>query len=417
MALQPNTPPHFPTYNVHLSHKTIELITQAVFPKYLPNKITQLESGKSYNNRIYMISMESMPSKSCSADEGKSLILKVVGHYFDHRKVENEVASLLLLKSHCPEIPVPEVFAWTSDGKSIETVQGEPIKPEEQGTCSDHGWILMSTLPGKVLTGTDLDLDHGTDLLRQLAGYVTNWRTNISVPANSGNLRIQVNQRFQEETTVFQHLVRGRDLVVKDYLLFKDTTTTTLPYYQSLAQDQLSRMKEDPSYEQLYKRLGHEVEEWVKIDLPQYPLSQSRDFRFTWMDFAPRNILVSHSIPPQITGLLDFEFAGFFPVEEEFLNVVRQEGDWEERHWSVILQEIKRLGEKVPPIPGVIGDFCFDKSEWKQACAIAQILDRIAPWEVRDGSFDPKDLARELDQSEELVRSGMRESRALGIMN
>ena len=407
MALQPHTPPHFPMYKVHLSRRTIEFITQAVFPKYVINKITQLESGKSYNNRIYMISMESVPPKSCSTDEGKSLILKVVGHYFDHRKVENEVANLLLLKSHCPEIPVPEVFAWSSDGRSIEAVQCEPIEPQEHGISSDHGWILMSTLPGKVLTGTDLDSDHGTDLLRQLAGYVTTWRTNMPVPANSGNLRIEMNQRFQLETTVFQNLVPGRDLVVKGYLLFKDTTSTTLPYYQCLAQDQLSRMKEDPSYEQLYKRLGLELEEWAKTDLPQYPLSQSRNFRFTWMDFAPRNVLVSHTVPPQITGLLDFEFAGFFPVEEEFLNVLRQGGDWEERHWSVILQDMKRLGEKVPPIPGVIEEFGFDKSEWEQACAIAQIVDRIAPWEVRDGSYDTKDLARELDQAEELVRACM----------
>ena len=132
------------------------------------------------------------------------------------------------------------------------------------------------------------------------------------------------------------------------------------------------------------------------------------------MDFAPRNVLISEDEPSCITGLLDVEFAGFFPEEEEFINaVIKQEGDWEERHWEVIMQEMARLGETVPPTLEVQAGSCFDEVEWRRACAVARVIDRMAPWEVRDGEVGEDDLVKELNQAEGLVRAGLMELRVL----
>lgn len=72
-----------------------------------------------------------------------------------------------------------------------------------------------------------------------------------------------------------------------------------------MAHDQISRLKADPHYKALNQSLSREVEDWEEIKLPRISLGDT-DSRFTWIDFAPRNILISVTGPPELTGLLDF---------------------------------------------------------------------------------------------------------------
>ena len=217
-------------------------------------------------------------------------------------------------------------------------------------------------------------------------------------------------------TTVFKVLTSGREFRIEGNLLLKNQIANGLPYYKAMAQDQILQLHSDSRYAQLQQRLGREIEKWVETNLPQYAICHTRDFRFTWMDLAPRNILVSEAVPTRITGLLDFEFAGFFSAEEEFLNaMIRQEDDWEGRHWSVIMDEMAKLGEKVPPGSVAGQGSCFDKTRWSESCAIARIVDRMAPWEIREGCSNETELARESEHAEKLVRSCLKELETLAV--
>lgn len=70
---------------------------------------------------------------------------------------------------------------------------------------------------------------------------------------------------------------------------------------------------------------------------------QQDRFVFTHTDLAPRNILISGD-PLQISGILDFEFSGFFPLLEEYHgNWDTEDGDWPQFAYGAFLD---RLGSK-----------------------------------------------------------------------
>jgi aminoglycoside phosphotransferase (APT) family kinase protein len=69
---------------------------------------------------------------------------------------------------------------------------------------------------------------------------------------------------------------------------------------------------------------------------------------FTHHDFSPGNILVSESSPLLVTGILDFESAGFFPNEESTNNAIAYSDDWPEAVYRVFLEELEGLGERTP---------------------------------------------------------------------
>ena len=85
---------------------------------------------------------------------------------------------------------------------------------------------------------------------------------------------------------------------------------------------------------------------------------------FTHYDFSPRNILVSEGSPPLVTSVLDFEFAGFFPNEDQFTNnAIANNQDWPDAAYRVFLEEVEKLGERTP-----LRD--IDQESWKEACRL-----------------------------------------------
>ena len=413
-----STPPHLPTYHVTLSHERIRVIVNHVYPEQSVTSIRQLESGKSYNNRVYFIHVEPTQGDTAKSTDPLGLVLKLAGHYFDHRKVENELGCLLLLKEYCPDLPVPKAIAWSANGQSIKTVDRRKIEAEEGKLFSDHAWILESRLPGSVLTVADLDSKNGDGMLKQLAKLVTMWRTQVPESALWGNLRIRGGQTSQETKAVLTDLIPGRTFVVDASLLNNFYWPNTLSYYPTLAQDQLSRLKKEPQFSRNQQAYGTEWNAWASEELPQYTLCRKGKCVLTHLDFSPRNILVSTDEGvPRVTGILDFEFTGFFPPEEECLNaMVRQEGDWEARHWDVIMREMAKLNQKVPPTAGVEKEQSFDETHWKQARIIAKIIDRLAPWDIIEGKYEDDELRRELDEAAGVVNEGLKKLRQLATV-
>lgn len=55
---RPVTPPHHPTAGVSITREEIECIGQHAFPGHQIVSLTQIESGKSYNNRIYFLTLK-----------------------------------------------------------------------------------------------------------------------------------------------------------------------------------------------------------------------------------------------------------------------------------------------------------------------------------------------------------------------
>ena len=414
---RPPTPPHLPTYKVHLSEQRIQVIINTLFPQSKVIKIKQLESGKSYNNRIYFIDIEeSIEPSTEQSNATTSLILKLAGHFFDYRKIENELGCLLLLRKHCPDLPVPEPFAWSANGATIETVGGVKIEAGGSERFSDHAWILMSKLEGKVLTCADLDSKYGNGLLKQLAGYLTMWRTRVPQSPVWGNLAFQPDRKLEESGKTFTDLMNDKTFLIDGYLFNNFYWPNTSLFYSTLARDKLSQMRRESHFGRTKSAHADEWEEWADKELPRYPLCQGRSCVLTHLDFSPRNILTAHRDGVlMVSGIIDIEFMSFAPPEEEFLNaMVRQEGDWEDRHWQIILREMSKLGQQVPPTPGVSKEQCYNDIEWKQARIIAKTIDRIAPWEIVEGKFEEEELNRELDEAAGVVNEGIRRLRELG---
>ena len=320
------------------------------------------------------------------------MVLKVCGHYFDHRKVENELASLLLLRKYCPDIPVPKVFAWSYDGKSIETLDGDPTNSAglEGNPMLKHPWILMNRLLGRSMANQDLDGPHRMQIVGQIARYVNMWRT--QVPSNSyfGNLRLVDSNKSLEAADGFFSLTHGKAFFLGDLLLCNypqaDAITSPLDYYTRHARDQAKRLMENHVFAGFRDQISPVVEDLLST-LPRIPVIQVRKpARFTHYDLSPRNILVSENDSSQVTGLLDFEFAGFFPEEEEFVNAqVRQSDDWRKEGWKELMIALSSLGQKVPPTKGLSKEHCINEQDWKQLEALAQIIDSIAPWDIQEG--------------------------------
>jgi hypothetical protein len=117
-------------------------------------------------------------------------------------------------------------------------------------------------------------------------------------------------------------------------------------------------------------------------------------FLFTHYDLFPRNILVSGS-PPRVTGIVDWEFSGFFPPMDEFLEDWL-DGDWPEPFYTTFL---KRLEEKgvATPARSVKGD------SWQVAYWLERVVESAAPWWLLTGSLTADQAEKALEKAEAIV--------------
>jgi hypothetical protein len=354
-----STPPHHPTYKVRLSTASISEILHQVYPGSQLQRCEQLRRGESFNNRIYFLDVNIL-----SASEGSTtaeLVLKLSGHQFDAKKVQNEVGAFLLLSHFCATIPIAKIVAWSEDSTSISFVRDGNLKllpgverlekPAESQWKG--GWILQTRLPGRVLTVDDLEHARGTHMLRQLASHMAAWRTQIPDPGLIGNIRFADDHRSSRIRAWDDVSISGlTGLTVGGLLLMhqhdKKPLSSCLKYYSYQLQDQIQHLKNLPELAALRNSIEEQVTD-LAHRLPKLPFLSSTKIRFSHMDFSPRNILVSENGDGtlEVTGILDFEFSAFLPSTSEFLNsIVNQSDDWPLQHYKKFMAELQKIEDE-----------------------------------------------------------------------
>ena len=406
-----STPPHHPTYKVRFSRQKIRKIIDRVFPGRYVDSIEQLPSGESFNNRIYLISIAPPPDRS-----KEDVVLKITGQFPGSDKIQNEVASLLLLERCCPAVPTPTVLAWSNNGagtdmmytlkrtceeSSVDIVESR--YPPNDNESSERGWILMSRRPGRRLDYSDLQGANGEKVMKQLASFTAQFRTSVPSTGRFGNLKSR-NDRVisSKESTFFETLGNGLKVEVNglldSYHPPNQPILSALQYYQARLQTQLSRLLSEEAFTQNRAPLSPVLQKFMKTTLQNLHLvSHHSPPTFTHYDFSPRNVLISTSPTISVTGILDFEFAGFFPHEEEFANdAINNEGDWPADAYEIYLTELERLGIETPSKG-------FSERKWREAKLLMELIEIVAPWELRGSGVSRDEIERVCGEAKEKV--------------
>ncbi|KAJ6781474.1 hypothetical protein PWT90_02678 [Aphanocladium album] len=402
---RPQTPPNEPRYNVHVAPSTIQQLIHDAFPGIVLASYSEPETNKGYNNRIYFLKVRRRGQSSIFAhtDENeRELVLKVNGRFFFADKVQNEVGCIQILQQHCPDIPTPTVFAWSEDGRDVTLSNPSQLEKKHVAlTISDTdkqhgGWILMTRMPGRPLSTCEFDDATRMDIMRQLAAITASWRTNLPAQKYIGNIQFRrtIHDSEPDFTISKNSGPQPQDLVVRGILVDALRITTPIDSVVQQYTLKLERKLEDLETSSFYvknRHLAPEIRRFVKDTLPHLggimpmPQQTSNAFLFTHYDLSPRNILVTGS-PPKISGVVDFEFAGFFSPVEEFLNdAVGNEGDWPENLYNEYLADLERKGIATPA-SGI------SKSTWNTAYCLERVADNVAPWWL-PGPYSGADLA------------------------
>lgn len=477
------TPRSNPNYNVHFSNAKIKAIVSKSLDDIDDDEITiePLPSGKSFNNRIYYVNIdtrlrageENLSSDTDTETEEElekvtsrrtpattSFVLKIIGRGFDERKIQNEISCLLLLEKYCPSLSIPRVLSWSDDGEKVQTrsnPQGHTslhdsflagLEGEEDASKESvgQGWMLLSHVPGRVITDKDLEGPNGNSIMRQIAAYVANWRTNMP-PGNAIGNVILLEQRETPPpaaTLYVRSILPGMDIYIQGRLTGHVQPTKPLvnhlAYVTHRLNSALRKLEEGEIYAHVQKPMTAVVRRFLDHTLPflrlfanarvpQESLAHSKGpgqvfipqkSMFTHYDLSPRNVLVSPNADGvlEVSAILDVEFSGLYPEPEEFANtLVNDAYDWPNESYATFLEELRELdavpaglaqpnytsyfkamklddetkGEKEIQdeiIP--FGDVLFH-----QACLVMRIIENVAPWWVKVSSHLSEDALKE----------------------
>lgn len=401
------TPPNWPIYNVKLSVDEILKVIERVFLGVRLISLQDLSKRKSYNNRIYFLRLQ-----HSQEGQNEDVVLKVIGRFFDGKKVQNEIASLLLVAHHCPGVPVPEVLAWSEDGRQINAIRNgmhavlsDPVIGDLPPIETLHPWIMMSKCPGRVLCEDDMAGKHGESIAGQLADMVKSWREDIASREQIGNISLQ------SAGYTSRHALCGLDTIVSENLLTgtqsNSPLTTLQQYYDHLFADQLHKVNTHDIFTGLRPLATEQLQEFRLNTFPRLSCftkstltKHEQGSIFTHQDLSPRNILISESKSgPVITGILDFEFSGFFPPEEEYLTCLgRQADDWPKPFMDLLLH---KLHSKAVAIPDQYGD----SSDFKTLLQVIKLIEHTAPWWLQE--VTGKDLETKLNRARQVIEYNM----------
>lgn len=411
------TPPNWPIYNVALSTNEIKQTVERGFPEAHLISSQELPKGRSFNNRIYFLKIRFEEEED--GQQHKEVVLKVIGRFFDARKVHNEVASLLLLARYCPEVPAPRVLAWSDDGRRITAIQNgvfavlsDPNVDEIPLSTKPHPWIMMSKCPGRLLNDDDLAGEHSESIADQLANMMKSWRKNIPPRQEIGNIKLQ------SAGYTSSHALHGLDTLVADPLLLQTPAenphTTLQQYYDHVLTDQIYKLETNKIFAYLRQSIVGKLQAFRTnvfprlscFTQPALPISGT-DSVFTHQDFSPRNVLILFDeaipdSPPTVTGVLDFEFSGFFPPEEEYLTCLgRQDDDWPKPFMELLLRKLESKGVAVPKIADGYSN------SFMTLIQVVKLIEHTAPWWLEDGHVTGKDLVVKLERARAVIEYNM----------
>ncbi|KAI1012166.1 hypothetical protein LB503_004687 [Fusarium chuoi] len=322
---RPSTPPHHPNFGVRMSGESINRLVRHVLSDTTRIEVEALPSMKSFNNRIYYLKCHRESHSGSDAVHVDDLVLKINGRGFGSEKVQNEVSCLRLLEHFCPEIPAPRAIAWSQDGFTIVT-KGAQHGDMKLGAVDEttSGWILMTKVPGTPIELSALSNDDRFQLATQLADYVSIWRRNIPPQNFAGNVSFQqmtcqpdIRIPGSNPDSEMQLFIRG---MLGEELDCQHGITSLTEYYRLRIENKMRTLETNKTFAP-NSDLIRPLDAFIQQDFPTIKALDAKDnsFVFTHYDLSPRNILVSGQ-PPQITGIVDFEFSGFFPPLDEFLN-------------------------------------------------------------------------------------------------
>ncbi|PTB46164.1 uncharacterized protein TrAFT101_004359 [Trichoderma asperellum] len=396
-----------PTQGISFSRETIVSIIDFLVPGCRILAIDALEHGRSFNNRIYFLKVyipDDLLLHSLNNGAVNDLVLKLNGKFFDYTKSKNEVSCLSLLEHFVPEIPSPKVLAWSDSKNSIVhklTATGNLATKEfeinSEGDGKVQGWILMTRLPGVPLSTLNLNTDKLKVVGEQLADIVYRWRESLPAWASAGNLECEISH--EEEKALNSLEVPGLRIASSSYMpgfgvKVVEPIISQLQYYQVKLETRLQKLQEFDIFSG-NRHLIAPIKEFIAIQLPQLGISSGESrFLFTHYDLSPRNVLVSAD-HTKITGIIDFEFSGFFPELDEFVNdSVANEGDWPDAFYEAYLSRLEVCGMKTPR-KGIKDQY------WREATSLSRLEDNVAPWWLENLAPEDKN-----QYSEDLRKSG-----------
>lgn len=391
--------------------EAIELIAHSLFPDANLTSVVPLPSGKSYNNRIYFLKFDRKIKRQQATGRDipqlQEFVLKVNGRFFGATKVQNEVGCLRLVEKYCPEVPAPQVFAWSEDGKTAVlrgSVQSGWHTVRLSVGARTPGWILLQKVPGEPvqLDGQDVQIMESIGV--QLADLVAAMRQKIPQQHYCGNILLRDGSTKGKATDILlssdpEEPSSGLTIngLLGDDILPGEHISSAPGLHKTRLQHKIDLVETEGIFapnRHLVPRLQKFMTETLPV-LKDTSGTNKGNFVFTHYDLSPRNTLVSGS-PPRITGLIDFEFAGFFPPTEEFVNdSVGNSSDWPVPTYEAYLARLETLGVATPASG-------FDREVWLHAHELAVLEDNVAPWWLR-GGYSGEELTLKLLECEKVV--------------
>lgn len=380
-----------------ISVADIKAIVTHALPESSGNIVVHSEGLPSSNNHLYAV--------SCGTPV-KNYILKVNGQYFDGAKAEHESGVLLLNETYCPTVPVPRAVAWSTGGNCLLRRQedGTLIKAHIEELRSHlPGWLLMTRLAGKPLNIAKLTPAQKTSIIDQLVRITLCWRRNIPWSAWAGDLSFEPHRsknspyRPASRTSLPDIHIYGIQGMGKGRA---PPMGTMLEYWQINLRCLTDELEIENNLAPNRKSLAM-LKDCIDNTLPQLSIlkqNQTHEFVFTHVDFGPHNVLVSDYYPSVITGVVDFEFGGFFPTWSQFFAYVtndallneegNQNPDWPAEMYTKYIRSLAEQGVATP--------YGHEASrEWKELANLMRLEMNIAPrWMVRAQNVEPAALQK-----------------------
>ncbi|CAF1016735.1 unnamed protein product [Rotaria sordida] len=324
-----------------------------LFYRYLNKKLNWFESGESgLNNLLFFV--------ECENDENK-YVLKICGRSCPKVKTESEVAAINIVHKYT-KIPLPKVIAYSSDNNNEFGVE----------------WIVMTRSRGKPLRSSsktndiwpDLSIDQQKLIINQLVQYVSQFYNNIPRSNIIGNYKLNGE-------------IASDSVKMGPWNNYKD-------FYNDRLKCQISILINQSIFEPVRDDIMESIKQFKRINLPSFDYIRNV---FTHNDLGVQNLIVDDDY--KITGIVDWEWAGSYPISEEYF-----------RSYKPIIynDQLKnylydQLEKHNIPTPKTIQNFSLLQK-------MSDFLQSIAPWYLTDLSNpEHPTVEKELFKARDKVRT------------
>lgn len=200
----------------------------------------------------------------------------------------------------------------------------------QRDAITKHGWILMTRMMGDPVSVDTFNKADIPILASQLASIVSNWRTNVPAADNYGNISIvHEGQNHKGSFKTTPSFISGMSFAIGTCILASDLKCSSpasdiYTYIRLKFEHRLDKLNSLDSMK-INRHFATTIRDFIDTDLPKLqilkitPNGKEWSSVFTHNDQTPQNLLVTGN-PPQITGIIDFSLARFFPDLDEFLS-------------------------------------------------------------------------------------------------